>query len=131
MVPWGRIECYSNTGSSSYLRWAPGDCTAYDAVVSYVGYVPCGYIGGDSMVSIRICDCWKSIPLSLTDIGIIHTSLLEEHLFSREEDVSQTMQYTVLIYTIMLNHALLDNDMSKEYVDELKQHPWIKPRFGF
>lgn len=130
-VPWGNIECYSNDGSSSYLRWAPGDCTAYEAVVSYIGYVPCGYVGGDCMVSVRIGDCWKSIPLSLNDMGIIHCSLLEEHLFSREEDVSQTMMYTVLIYTLMLNYALFDSDMAKEYVEELKLHAWVESRFGF
>jgi hypothetical protein len=130
-VPWGKIEAFSDRGESSYLRWAPGDATAYEATVCYLGYNAGGYIGGDSMVSVRIGSRWKSVPLSVNDMGVIHTSVLEEHLFEHADKLSDTTLYTVLIYTIMLNYSLFKNDMAKEYVEELKRHPWIKSRFNF
>jgi hypothetical protein len=130
-VPWGKIESFSDRGESSYLRWAPGDVTAYEAIVSYLGYNAGGYIGGDCMVSVCIGGKWKSVPISVGDMGIIHVSILEEHLFGYKEELSDTTQYTVLIYAIMLNYSLFKNDIAKAYIEELKQHPWIKSRFGF
>jgi len=130
-VPWGKIECYNGSFTGAYLRWAPGDCTAYEIIMNHIGPIACGYTGGDHMISFRIGDRWRSVPLSVDDMGMIHSSVLEEHLFHVDEEISETTLYTVLIYTIMLNYSLFDNDISNEYIDELKQHPWIKSRFGF
>jgi hypothetical protein len=120
-VPWGKIEAYLNHGDMSYLRWAPGDCTAYDATVCYLGHNAGGFIGGDCMVSIRIGNKWKSVPLSVNDMGMISPSILEEHLFDSNEskELSHTTLYTLLIYAIMLNYSLFNNDMANEYIAEL------------
>lgn len=129
-VPWGNIESFSTDGVSSYLRWAPGDCTAYDLIVSRIGDTACGYIGGDYMVTARIRGKWMSAPLSLDSLGYVHAGTLHQVMFgSQNED--RAILYSLVIYTIMLNYSCFDSNYSSEYVEELKNHDLIKGRFGF
>ena len=130
-VPWGNIESFSNDGASSYLRWAPGDCTAYDLIVSKIGDTACGYIGGDHVVTARIGYRWLSAPLSLDDLGCVYADTLHEQMFGHQKEVDLTSNYSLLIYAILLNYACFEDKYSLEYVEELKNHELIKSRFGF